>query len=283
MRTKKILHTARPGLWILSAFFVLLAVVWRFSPPISVAMDNGTPPLAHEAVEALSNAQWEALGDGVQAMAVDTALGTRLTLFRIDPKTARLDLVQQSDANGENAKAVMKRTGALIAFNGGFFGRRENGQLFPVGYLRDNRKSVSTPWEKTGGYLLLSGDGEVSVIPSSQPVPDDVEDVLQSRPLILEPGGVWAMRTNQQDQEKRTLMCLQPDGHVVVMVVWGQGLSLYEAGWLFREKGRDGFFGCDSALALDGGSSSQVAVKSRGDLSVAGLGPVQNFIVVLPE
>ncbi len=247
------------------------------------AMNAAGPPRALEAVAVLMEAEWQALADGIDFMDVGTALGTRLTLFQVDPAKNRFEVVQQKKRKGERAGSVLKRTGASLVFNGGFFGRKEDGELFPVGYMRDDGHAHSSAWTETGGYLILSEEEAPEILPSKAGLPDQATEVVQSRPIVLEPGGKWAMRTNEQDPQKRTLICRRSDETIIVMLVWGQGLSLYEAGWLFREQDRGGVFGCDSALALDGGGSTQLAVKDKPELDIAGLTAVQNLIAVLPR
>ena len=47
-----------------------------------------------------------------------------------------------------------------------------------------------------------------------------------------------------------------------------------------REPEMGGFFNCDSAIAMDGGGSTQIWVKGRPDLSYAGNTPVHNAVVI---
>jgi exopolysaccharide biosynthesis protein len=269
---------------VLQRFAFLCGLAFLGVPVLSpLAMNAGGPPRALEAVAELLDGEWQALWDGLTYQEASTALGTRLTLFRIDPSKLRLEVVQQKKSKGERARSVIERTDALVAVNGGFFARRDNGDLFPVGYVRDDGKALSSAWTQTGGYLVLGDHEAPKILPSERDLPADAREVLQSRPIILEPGSKWAMRTNEQNPEKRTLICRQEDGTIILMLVWGQGLSLYEAGWLFRDRDRGGVFGCDSALALDGGGSTQLAVKDHPELDVAGLTPVQNLIAVMPR
>ncbi|MCU0789818.1 MAG: phosphodiester glycosidase family protein, partial [Nitratireductor sp.] len=172
------------------------------------------------------------------------------------------------------------RAGALIAVNGGFFGERTEGKgLYPVGLLRIGGKIRSPNWRTAGGYILF-GEKGVSIAASSAEVPDEPKTILQSKPLMIEPGGKWAMNTNQALWRPRTLLCTLDGGVAVLVVLSGSGMSLYEAGWLMRPAGVGGTFGCDAALALDGGGSTQLWVEGRDDLSVRGETPVHNSLVV---
>ncbi|MCB1429282.1 MAG: phosphodiester glycosidase family protein, partial [Nitratireductor sp.] len=94
------------------------------------------------------------------------------------------------------------------------------------------------------------------------------------------PGGKWAMNTNQQKLRPRTIVCTFGNDSFLLAVISGSGMSLYEAGWLMRDAGVGGYFGCDAALAMDGGGSTQLWVSSDTSLGIVGETPVNNALVV---
>ena len=67
---------------------------------------------------------------------------------------------------------------------------------------------------------------------------------------------------------------------MLIVLVSGQGLSLFEAGWLLRGENWGGWFDCDSAIALDGGGSTQLYVADHPEMTIEGATPVQNALVV---
>lgn len=117
-------------------------------------------------------------------------------------------------------------------------------------------------------------------MPSREDVPDSPATILQSKPLMIEPGGKWAMNTNQALWRPRTLLCTVKNGEAVLLVLSGSGMSLYEAGWLMRKPEEGGYFACDAAIALDGGGSTQLWVEDREDLWVEGETAVHNALLV---
>lgn len=271
-----------------SAVALFRAAVIMLCGMSGVALSQGVaqrPPLATEAVSSLGQSSWEQLAEGIDTIAAATALGTRITALRIDLELYRFEVLRQSGANGERASTMADREGATAAVNGGFFANA-NGVLFPVGMLMDDGVKLSQPWSATGGYLVLPGSagGETPrIMPSREGLPEWAHEAIQSRPLIIEPGRRWAMRTNDGNQERRTLVCMLDDGKALIMLVTGGGLSLFEAGWILREPRWGGFFDCDAALALDGGSSTQLHVADRPDLAIEGLTRVDNALGVFPR
>jgi exopolysaccharide biosynthesis protein len=259
-----------------------MAGIWLLlSSALSMAQDAGDRPArTSEAVFALQNATWSELEKGLSLLQANTALGTRLTVLRIDPDLFSFSVIQQDRPDGERADEVLNRTGAAIAVNGGFFSIRKDDALAPVGMLMDDGVKISNPWVVTGGFVGISPEGRLKITESEKGIPEGIHEAIQSRPVLIEPGGLWAMRTNANDQERRTLLCLLKEGDAILVMISGGGLSLYEAGWLLRRPDRGGMFGCDSAIGLDGGGSTQLSVRERPELNVTGFSRVQNFLVV---
>jgi len=257
--------------------FILVALM--FGGP--AAAQELAPPRTAEARQALAASPWRKLEDGLSLLQATTQGGATLTALRIAPDRFAFAIATQAQAKGERVDVFGPREGAVIAVNGGFFAEQQaSGALFPVGLLRLAGKQMSSAWRATGGYLVLA-DGVPSIRPAATPPPSNTPDVLQSKPLLIEPGGKWAMNSNQGLMRQRTVICLTKDGEATLLLVTGAGMSLFEAGWLMRGAEVGGFFSCDSALALDGGGSTQLWVAGNRELALRGETPVHNALVVL--
>jgi exopolysaccharide biosynthesis protein len=241
---------------------------------------SSPPPRAAEAVSTLKMHQWEKLEDGLMLHQASTALGTRFTTLKISLEEFRFSIEQQATPMGERASSALERTNAKIAINGGFFGQSDDGSLFPVGQLVDNGASHSGAWSSVGGYLAIDTDGMPDISVSSDGVPSNAVDAVQTKPVLIEAGGLWAMNTNGNEPEWRSLVCILADGDVLLVAVSGGGLTLYEAGWVLRAPKWGGFYDCDRAIALDGGGSTQLEVRDHPRLKISGLTPVQNLLLV---
>lgn len=253
---------------------------WFSGVPATAQSLTQIPPRTSEAVNSLQESVWRELLPGLEAMEVATALGTRLVALRIAHAKFRFSVVQQEEESGERARSVVRRLDAVLAVNGGFFASSSQGRLSPVGMLVDDGERLSAAWPLSGGFLAFDRDGLPNITLSPDGPPEQAVEAIQSRPVILEPGGKWAMNTNGNDPERRTIFCRLDQETSLILLVTGQGLSLYEAGWLLRSPSWGGFFDCDSAIALDGGSSSQLSIAGEWDLRVDALARVQNFLVI---
>ncbi|GIL00958.1 MAG: hypothetical protein BroJett030_08570 [Alphaproteobacteria bacterium] len=259
---------------------ILAACLTLGAVPLRAEAPDPAPPRAAEAKDALRAAAWEELETGLLVLRAASGRGLEMTALRIAPDRFSLSLALQREPRGERVETIGPREDAVIAINGGFFGEREaGGDLFPVGLLRRGGRDQSRAWQRTGGFLVLS-DGKVAIRPTSAGVGPRASDIIQSKPLIIAPGGKWVMNTNQHHLRRRSIVCLQADGTVVLFVIRRFGLSLYEAGWLMRAPEAGGFFDCHAALALDGGGSTQLWVAGHPELSFRGQTPVHNALVV---
>ncbi len=256
--------------------FLVLVCISSFA---GEARSEQVPSRVDAVVAYLKTQSFATILPGFSAFRTTNAAGVGLIALRISPDMFNFKLLKQVTDNGDWVAEAGQRENAIVAFNGGFFGINNAGKKFPVGLLKIDGVEYSQAWRKSGGYLIF-GDNGPQILPTSNKSMLNVPSILQSKPNLIEPGGKWAMNTNQGFSEKRTLICNDVNGNTIVVIVFAGGLSLYEAGWLMREESVGGYFNCDTALAMDGGGSTQIWVKDHPELSFAGETPVQNLIAV---
>jgi len=223
------------------AVFMLASLI--VSTTVSHSENANTPDDSADAIRALNASQWQELENGLQII-----------------------------------RAVGEEAGAVVAANAGFFASTGS-RLYSVGYLRLNGEVKSKGWNDAGGILSFKPDG-IELIPTHKGIPGGDFDVIQSKPMLIEPGGKWAMGSNSGLAKPRTVICTTTGGDVILSAVTRFGLTLYEAGWLMRSKEDGGFFDCDAALAFDGGRSTQIWYSGDQKYSSSGISPVHNFFVV---
>ncbi|MBL4893057.1 MAG: phosphodiester glycosidase family protein [Rhizobiaceae bacterium] len=243
-----------------------------------MAFIDDTPKRAVEVTSGLSAGEWRSLEAGLEVIQTRTKTGTIFSAFRISPEKFAFKIGTQEHPKGERAGRIGPRLDAVLVINAGFFGMSKNGKLFPVGLMSSSGVPSGKAWRTSGGYLVF---GKRTLIrPSDKGLPVSSGEFVQSKPVLIEPGGRWAMNTNSKIRKKRSLFCLQRDGKIIISLVTGAGLSLYESGWLLRSPKDGGYFDCDSAIAMDGGGSTQTWVKGHPELSYRGISPVHNFLIM---
>ncbi len=254
-------------------------LIW--GAPLTSAHAQSVPPAVQPVLSALDQSAWDELEEGLSLMRVITPSGLTVSAYRISPRVFELSILTQKSPGGSRARDIGESEGAVIVTNGGFFAINSRSELYPIGYLRLDDTVLSKGWSSAGGTVTFTKEGLVFK-PTHEGIPKNEFDVIQSRPMLIEPGSVWSMGSNVGSAKARTILCGLDNGDVILATITRGGLTLFEAGWLMRSKNVGGFFGCDSALALDGGRSTQVWHLGEPQLSHAGSTPVQNFLVVRP-
>lgn len=238
-----------------------------------------SPSETSKVVASLNAAQWQELETGLQVIRAITENGVVMTAFKVSPDNFTFSIALQNKSSGSRVKEIGEEEGAVVAVNAGFFATTDSGVLYSVGYLRLNEKVHSKGWEASGGVLSFKPNS-LDFSPTHQGLPSGKFDVIQSKPMLIEPGGVWAMGSNTGLAKPRTLVCKLADGDIVLSTITRTGLTLYEAGWVMRSQQKGGFFDCDAALAFDGGRSTQIWYSGNEKYSSSGISPVHNFFVV---
>ncbi len=268
------------------ALLVCLLLALPFLPMRSHdarAQEEGVPERSTTMADALRTVHLRDVRPGFSVLSAhDAASSNTITAWKVDPSRFEFQLVETDHSKGRHAAWFLDHAHGLLAVNAGYFARRQDGSIYPVGFLKIDGRSRSVPWDAGTGGLLSFSSGKMSIdVPlPAKAVRDALENAVQSKPVMIEPGGVWAMRSNRKILKNRTAVCLLPDGHVLIIAVSGRGLSLYELAVLMKKPGEDGFFGCEAAIALDGGSSTQAAYALDPKLDVVSPAPVQNALVV---
>lgn len=248
-------------------------------------LGDPVPALRQAAVAAA----WEQVSPGLEQRRIEAQdYGTSVFAWRYDPAVLKLALVKAQTAQGETAAEMRTRKSAVLAMNAGFFDLDMQSRQSPVGMIVvDGRQINPFDSEKARGPLsglLTTKDGKVSVALSRDYQGDgQFDSAVQSGPLVVDPGGKNGIRSNSFDRQNRSVVCLEPDGRPILIQVSG-GLSLYEVGELLSTGIADGGFGCERALNLDGGPSSQVSVRGdKSSLEIPGLWKISSSLVLTPN
>lgn len=230
--------------------------------------------------------QWETLVPGLEARAFEAeAHGVSVRAWRFDPSLYDLATVASDSGFGSSVADLRDADGALLAINAGFFELDMRSRVSPVGLLVVNGREIS-PFDAEKARTPLSGilyrrGKEIGILPAREFQPSDRFDMaLQSGPLVVDPGGANGIYTNRFDRLPRSGLCIDATGHPIIVQVSG-GLSLYEFGELLSTTESNHGLGCERAINLDGGPSSQVSVAVEGGiLEVPGLWKVHSALLL---
>ncbi|MBD3393189.1 MAG: hypothetical protein GF418_13760 [Chitinivibrionales bacterium] len=223
------------------------------------------------------------------AVVTDSARGRENRLEAIvwiaDPRRYSIEVCAQTEPSGNRIAGLHKHCNALVSINGGFFDVDRELRLIPSGLVVSGGTTVS-PVLPEGGSGVFFMNGTTPGIMWARDVDSayHFDYALQCGPVIVEPGGMPGVYSNNRKRVNRSAVGITRDSSVVIAIVYssdGPGLSLYEFAGFLRAPGAQGGCGCDAALNLDGGSSTQLrATVKDTDMHVTGLWAVSNAIVI---
>jgi tetratricopeptide (TPR) repeat protein len=213
-----------------------------------------------------------------------SSYGVDLRAWFFDPKRFSIRLVQQSSIHGIAVADLLSDPKAVLALNGGFFDADDKNRLKPSGLLVINRVVHNRVANKQSGAFVSRDDDFYKIIWTKDlNALTNYRYVLQSGPILVESPGNIGIKNNDHDRVNRSAACVRREsvGFVVVRGEEGVGLSLFELATLLAARPFDGGLGCEMAINLDGGPSTQSAMKVNGVTdTVQGLWKIENAIVV---
>ena len=229
---------------------------------------------------AASSLLWQAVGPGLwQAQAPMAGRGplatVRVVALRLDPRQVRFELAGAlRDEGTRGAWTIDSLTAdALAAFNGGQFAGPK-----PWGWLVREGRELQSPGEGTLGMaFVVDSAGSASLVEAREVGAwrGRVRIAFQSYPALLVGDGElpWELRrkgrgANLDHRDSRLALGVLADGIVLVALTrftglghageqlpWGPTVGEMAA-WMRAQ-------GCRRAMMLDGGISSQMALRAR--------------------
>lgn len=231
---------------------------------------------------------WNQLQEGLEYArfphSYDTPEAHRLTTihaFRVDPHKMRLDVITATSdrPRGESIKSMAQRTHALVAVNGGFFTPEHKS----IGLVITSGKQVN-PLHRTSWWSIFAvKNGQASIIPPWQVGNRfDYDMALQAGPRLVTDGRIPKLK--EDEPNARTAVGIARDGKVIIVATDGDGLTMKELAFVMMQNNFIGGLWCIDAMALDGGSSTQLYARAGNlTLSVNGLTTIPNALAVFPR
>lgn len=216
---------------------------------------------------------WAPVGPGLDGKvlrlrAPKSQLSVEFHVLRVDLERIEIRAVD-ARAWGEKASTaaeMQRRSGALAVINGSFF----DTDLKPMGLLISESQTVNKLRRADWGVFTVSGARKATLVHTrdySESKGGPAEFAIQSGPRLVVEGKPLSMKPNLA---RRSALCIRPDGQTLIIATAGPVLLEELAEVLSRSDATSGF-GCEYALNLDGGSSTQLHVGgAAGPLGFAG-------------
>ena len=210
-----------------------------------------------------ASASWRTLKDGLQYQELEDR-GAHV--FRLDLEKVRLD-IGLPEGLAATAKRIAKGTEALVSVNGGFFDER----LRSLGLLISGGKRINPLRRADWGVLSIKNHRARVVHTRDYKDELGTEFAIQVGPRLVVNGKPTKLRPQFG---RRTALGIEAGGRHVLLVVSQRVMKTDAMAELMVE------LGSESALNLDGGSSTQLWSRFDGIPQVVGV-PVANAVLVL--
>ena len=205
-----------------------------------------------------------------------------LHVFRIDPQYFALRILQAPSQQklGASVDELAKSSAAVLAVNGGFFSEehRSIGLLISQGKVLN--KLHNTSW---WSIFAISKTNQARIISPRFYAENasQLDFAVQAGPRLVINGEIPEFRDRYAD---RTALGIAPDGKILLLVTEGSGLLLQQLAEVFVQDERRGGLGCLDAMALDGGSSTQLFSNLANlKLHISSAATITNAVAVFPK
>ncbi len=227
----------------------------------------------------VAKAKWQPLAKGIEELIAKQPPDLDLHVYRLPQKSVEMRVLEQLSPTGSPADVVGKAAKATLAINGGFWWIKDDGSIAPNGLLIvDGQKRA--PYKRCsvcGGVLYTDNKGLHLERSKAAGPAKGTQAALQSGPVLVAPGGKIAIRKPGGPEAGRSAICLAGDSIYVFAIF--NALTMQETAQLLQAPASEGGFGCERAMNLDGGASTQVYVDLPGHQAMVGYPrPVQNFV-----
>ena len=262
--------------WFLAS--LMLAGVLSAPAAVAESLEAGTDRLS-QLHELLAKATWQRIQPGVEGLSVVDPQLAELHAYRLAQKTVQMRMLTALQPEGSGADQVGRASNAQLVINGGYFAFGSGTAMKPTGLLIVDG---TTLWPRSGchacsGVLFADKDGlHIDFAPKIASA-SGVRSALQVGPLLVHPGGAVGIRSAGGPRAPRSAVCISGN-HIIVLAALSP-LTLFELAKLLQAPAEEGGFGCERAINLDGGPSTQMFVNMPGHAETLGLPqPVQNFV-----
>jgi exopolysaccharide biosynthesis protein len=206
-----------------------------------------------------NNEGWQQVDQAMELrsmrLSTDTASGY-VTVVRLDPNAYRIS-VKYDVANAGSLQEWFNALKPLALINGGYFD--EQGRPTALVIFDGIRRGES--YQGFGGMVLINEQGQFELRSLRQQPFDpneNIQQAMQSAPMLIQPGGVVSDLEPDQDRSRRTVIGRDTQGRILLLVSDLPNFTLPELAQALKNSDLD----LDAALNLDGGRSTGLYLRS---------------------
>lgn len=179
-----------------------------------------------------------------------------LTMVRLDPASYSIR-VKYDVANAGSLREWYDAIKPLAIINGGYFD--EHGKATALVIFDGIRTGES--YEGFGGMVVINAEGQFELRSLRQQpfdVNENLQQAMQSSPMLIQPGGVVSPLEADNDRSRRSVIARDIHGRILLIVSDTMTFTLVELADVLKNSDLE----LDAALNLDGGRSTGLYVRT---------------------
>ncbi|HZP18640.1 MAG TPA: phosphodiester glycosidase family protein [Bauldia sp.] len=249
--------------------------------PPKLGPDFVTEPDFALLLDAAGSAHARTLAGGAKRRSAELPeFGMKLDAWIFDRAAYTLRIARTASPTGSTIAELIGN--GVFAIDGGYFERDKKTKVVEAsGLLVIDGKEVAPENDRAGSGLVYAGRDGVGIgYRKALADRSGMAYAVQVGPVLVEPGGIVGIANRKNVRDNRSALCLTRQSIVAVAVTGG--ISLYQLARLLAADPAKGGFGCEVAINLDGGPSTQAMFRGDKTPSVPGGSPIHNAIVIVP-
>lgn len=200
-----------------------------------------------------AGAEWQSVGPGI---ALQTLRWQGATVIAIRATMAQCDVRVVHGKSEASAQIVCPPVG--VAINASFFQEDHT----PIGLLVVGGRELQPPLRSDSWGVFYLQQDYPHIALASERLPHGITQAFQARPRLIVQGKVLTFKV--QPPTARSAVGIDAGGHLLLAVVQG-GLTLAQWANCLHDA-----LSCTDALNLDGGPSTQLAVRGKATIDIHG-------------
>jgi exopolysaccharide biosynthesis protein len=180
-----------------------------------------------------------------------------LTVVRLDPAAYQIR-VKYDVANAGSIREWFDAIKPVAIINGGYFDQNRKATALVI---FDGIRTGES-YEGFGGMIAINAQGQFELRSLRQQPFDpneELQQAMQSAPMLIQPGGVVSDLQPDDDRSRRTVIARDIQGRILLIVSDAAIFTLPELGQALKQSDLE----IDAALNLDGGRSTGMYVRTE--------------------
>jgi exopolysaccharide biosynthesis protein len=202
---------------------------------------------------------WQQVDQAMELRTTRLSVGSTsgyVTIVRFDPNAYRIS-VKYDVANAGLLKEWFNALKPLAVINGGYFD--EQGRATALVVFDGIRRGES--YNGFGGMVVINEQGQFELRSLRQQpydVNENLQQAMQSAPMLIQPGGEVSQLDPDRDRSRRTVIARDTEGRILLLVSDMPIFTLPELAQALKASDLQ----IDAALNLDGGRSTGLFLKT---------------------